>query len=125
MDNKTIATTIYSQMKTLDRNLIMCMGVSGLTTIELGLQFKVNGLSFKGYVEITLNGKDLYDITFKRAVRKQNQAAKELGVKMFDTTVETVKVLNDVYSEDMMGLLEYYVENRENKNVMTSTELVG
>lgn len=113
MDNKAIASEIWNQMKVFDKNLCMCMGVSGLTAINRGLQFKVSGLSFKGFVEVTLNGKDLYDVRFIKAVRKQNLEAKKVGLKMFNTTLETVSGFNDVFAEDLMPLLESVVENRE------------
>lgn len=115
MTNKEIARTIWEQMTELDRNLCMCMGVQKLTVINSGLQFQVHGLSFKGLVQITLNGGDLYDIKFVKAVRKQNMVAKELGVKLFDISHEVVDELNNVFAEDLMGILEDKVENRGGK----------
>lgn len=112
MDNKTIANTIWQQMKTLDRNLCMCMGVDKLTVIENGLEFSVNGLSFKGKVQVVLNGKDLYDVILIKPTRKQNEIAKAAGVKMFDTVNQTVAIFNDVFVEDLMPLLEDQVESR-------------
>lgn len=110
MTNKEIANEIWSQMKALDGNLVMCMGVTDLTVVERGLQFKVNGLSFKGNVAIKLNGRDLYDISFLKQKRTQNQAAKEHGLKRFDVEMVVVKTLNDIYGEDMMDLLDFHVE---------------
>ena len=104
---------IWDQMKTMDRNLVWCMGVHKTALIENGLQFRVKGLSFKGIVEIRLNGRDLYDIKFIKAKRTLNQTAKELGVRMFDTSYETFKELNDIYFDQMMPLLEDVVENRK------------
>lgn len=112
MGNKEIANTIWSQMKAIDTNLCMCMGVKNLCAVESGLEFKVSGLSFKGIIQIKLNGKDLYDVSFIKPVRKQNKVAKDLGVKMFDTSFETVKSFNDVYVDDLMPLLEENVESR-------------
>ena len=115
MESKQIANTIWQQMRAIDMNLVMCMGVTKPTVIENGLQFTVNGLSFKGLVKITLNGADLYDIKLVKPVRKQNQKAKELGVKMFDTTFEVKEEINDVYFDMLMPILEDRVENRNVK----------
>jgi len=92
---ETIARTIYTQMLQIDRNLVGCMGVRKPTACANGLTFSVNGLSFKGQVTITLNGKDLYDVVL--------------------TTPRSKKVVsthNDIFVEDLMPLLESLVENR-------------
>ena len=112
--NKEIAQTIWTQMNAIDRNLMWCMGVHKPVVIQDGIQFQVKGLSFKGVVQITLNGGDLYDIKFIKPIRTQNQVAKKLGVKMFDVTNELVDEVNNVYVEDLMGILEEKVENRSN-----------
>lgn len=112
MDNKTVANIIWTQMKEMDRNLCMCMGVTGLTVIENGLQFMVSGLSFKGYVQITLNGKDLYDVKLLKQKRTQNQQMKSLGIKSFDVSLVVQSETNDVFVEDLMPLLESLIENR-------------
>lgn len=113
MNNKQIANTIWEQMRAIDMNLCMCMGVHKLTIIENGLQFNVNGLSFKGIVQITLNGSDLYDVKLVKSVRKQNLVAKQLGVKTFDTIFEVKKEFNDVFLGDLMDILEDSVEARQ------------
>ena len=101
MTNMEIATEIYNQMRILDPNLVMCMGVQKLCTVERGLQFCVNGLSFKGIVQIKLNGGDLYDISFIKPARGKNPA-------------RVLETINDVFAEDMMEFLESKVENRGN-----------
>lgn len=93
MDNKTIANTIWNQMKTIDMNLVMCMGVTKLMVVERGLQFKVNGLKFRGLVEIYLNAGDTYDISF-----------------MTPRSKNIVKIYKDVYFDQVMPLLEDVVE---------------
>lgn len=110
--NNSIGQIIYKQMLTLDRNLVMCMGTQKLTVIKNGLSFKVNGLSFKGFVEITLNGKDLYDIKLIKQSRKANELAKSAGFIKYDTVREVKEEINDVYAEDMMQILEDRVEKR-------------
>lgn len=101
MTNIEIAKEIYSQMRLLDMNLVMCMGVQKLVAVDRGLQFRVNGLSFKGIVEIKLNGGDLYDISFIKPARGKNPA-------------QVLETITDVFAEDMMQLLESKVENRGN-----------
>jgi hypothetical protein len=94
----------------MDRNMVWCMGTHKPTVIENGLRFNVNGRFFKGIVEITLNGGDLYDIKFIKPVRKQNEIAKSVGVKKFDITNVVQSEVNDVFFEDMMNILGAKVE---------------
>jgi hypothetical protein len=115
INSRSIAQEIWSQMNAIDRNLVWCMGVNKPVTIQNGLQFNVSGLSFKGIVQITLNGGDLYDVKFIKPTRVQNQVAKQLGVKKFDIINEVVEEVNDVFVEDLMPLLEDRVENRSNR----------
>lgn len=110
--NKQIAQTIWEQMKTMDGNLCMCMGVHKLQVIDNGVQFKVNGSSFKGLVQITLNGADLYDISFVKLARKQNKQAMAYGVRTFDISPEVVESYKDVFVDEMMDVLERTVESR-------------
>jgi hypothetical protein len=113
MDNKTVANAIWSQLKTMDSNLCMCMGVQNLTVIEQGLQFKVNGLAFKGLVQVTLTPADLYEVKFLKPTRKLNkQAQEQFGIKRYDTTMEVVSLTGGVYTEDLPGILERTVEGR-------------
>jgi hypothetical protein len=112
MDNKTIASTIWQQLKTLDANLCMCMGVQQLTVIEKGLQFKVNGLAFKGLVQITLTPADLYEIKFLKMKRNYYVNDLDAGVKKYVNLPEVVSVTGGVYAEDMPEILERTVEGR-------------
>ena len=107
-----IAKTILEQMKAMDMNLLMCMGFQKPVALERGLRFKVNGFSHKGLVEITLNGADLYDVKLIKLSRKQNQTAKALGVIKFDLHSEVVELIEDVFVEDLMPILESKVEKR-------------
>ena len=72
----SIADTIFSQIKYLDPLAFSAWGAKDYTTIidkngiENGLRFKTSGLvENKGYVTITLNPRDYYDVTFGR-IRK-------------------------------------------------------
>jgi hypothetical protein len=78
-------------MKAFDLNLVWCMGVTKLRVIENGLEFRVNGLSYKGLVHITLNAADLYDVSL----------------------VKSGKMIKDVFCEDLMPVLELEIENRQ------------
>lgn len=112
MDNKTIANTIWQQLKSLDTNLCMCMGVQQLTVIEKGLQFKVNGLAFKGLVQITLTPADLYEIKFLKMKRHYYVNDLDAGIKRYVNLPEVVSVTGGVYAEDMPEILERTVEGR-------------
>jgi len=112
MDNKTIANTIWSQMKAIDANLCMCMGVKNLTIMENGLQFKVNGLAFKGLVQIVLTPADLYTVKFIKMKRHCYINDLDAGIKRYVNLPEVVSVTGEVYVEDLMPLLERTVEGR-------------
>lgn len=110
--NESIGQTIWQQMKIMDMNLIWCMAVRKPTSVDNGLRFEVSGSSFKGVVEVTLNGKDLYDVKFLKASKKQNAYAKDLGVKKFDTSMTVDSMVSDVFCDELMVVLENKVENR-------------
>jgi hypothetical protein len=68
-----IAATIETQIKTLDPFAFLAWGAKDLTAIidnngiENGLRFKTSGLvKNKGYITITLNPKDYYDVSFAK-----------------------------------------------------------
>jgi len=114
MTSKVIAETIFHQMKTIDMNLMMCMGFHKPMVIESGLQFKVNGLKHRGTVRIILNkALDTYEIYLGKQKRVLNKNATDLiGRRVYTTTYPTVKTIKDVYVDDMMPLLEQEVEGR-------------
>ncbi len=69
----SIADAIETQIKTLDPYAFWAWGVKDLTTIidnngiENGLRFKTSGLvKNKGYITVTLNPKDYYDVSFAK-----------------------------------------------------------
>lgn len=112
--NKEIANTIWTQMKAMDSNLCMCMGITGLAVIDRGLEFKVSGLSFKGTVQIVLNGGDLYDVRLVKITKKLNKdIQKQYGIKKYDMIAEVLKETKDVFVDDLMPLLENQIENRK------------
>lgn len=58
-----IAQTIIKQMQTTNGRLIAMLGAN-LLLIENGLQINFKGCRKADRVQIVLNGKDLYDMTF-------------------------------------------------------------
>lgn len=110
---QTVGQIIWEQMRILDMNLIWCMGVKKPTLIENGLRFTVNGLAFKGEVEITLNASDLYDVRFNKVGRKLNKELSVVGVKIYDTVKTEMDFVGGVFVEDLMKVLEWKVEKGE------------
>jgi hypothetical protein len=64
----SVAQTILSQIKTLDRTAMIAWGAKDLVNMNDGLKFKTSGMTkWKGYVYVKYNeGSDLYDIDFFR-----------------------------------------------------------
>jgi len=87
-----IATTIKSQLIGLGRIKVMSWGAHNWTGTKDALLFKVQGHHFKGVVKITLKGDDTYTIEF------------------FKNTTEVVKTYEQVYFDDMVDIIDRYVE---------------
>lgn len=111
MDSREVGNVIWKQMNAMDKTLIWAMGTHAPRIIEDGLRFKVKGLSFKGTVEIILNhGQDLYEVSFIKNKKKWNETAKAMGIRKYDNYTETVGFYNEVDFEQLMPLLDEYVE---------------
>ena len=96
-----IAKTIFSQIKALDPYAFSAWGAKDLTTlldkndIENGLRFKTSGLVENiGYVNVTLNPRDYYDVTFGTI---QKSKWKELNRQ------------NDVFAFDLIATIDEMV----------------
>tara|TARA_R110002073_G_scaffold287028_1_gene451704 strand:- start:149 stop:451 length:303 start_codon:yes stop_codon:yes gene_type:complete len=96
-----IAKTIFYQIKSLDPYAFLAWGAKDLTTlldkndIENGLRFKTSGLCENiGYVNITLNPRDYYDVTFGTI---QKSKWKELNRQ------------NDVFAFDLIATIDEMV----------------
>jgi hypothetical protein len=96
-----IAKTIFYQIKALDPYAFSAWGAKDLTTlldkndIENGLRFKTSGLcENKGYVNVTLNPRDYYDVTFGTI---QKSKWKELNRQ------------NDVFAFDLIDTIDKMV----------------
>ena len=96
-----IAKTIFYQIKSLDPYAFSAWGAKDLTTlldkndIENGLRFKTSGLVENiGYVNVTLNPRDYYDVTFGTI---QKSKWKELNRQ------------NDVFAFDLIATIDEMV----------------
>jgi|TARA_R110002110_G_scaffold46407_1_gene140310 hypothetical protein len=96
-----IAKTIFYQIKSLDPYAFLAWGAKDLTTlldkndIENGLRFKTSGLCENiGYVNVTLNPRDYYDVTFGTI---QKSKWKELNRQ------------NDVFAFDLIATIDEMV----------------
>lgn len=56
------------------------------------------------YLKIQLNGLDLYDLTFTKIKKTLTPLAKELGIKVYDEEVITVKEYKDVYCDMLQDI---------------------
>ena len=88
----SVADTILKQ---LGSNRFRAMtGARDFVTSPKGIRFRVLGTKNKSnMIEITLNGKDLYDIKFLKYTASR-------------MTTNTVKAVNDVYAEDLVKVFE-------------------
>lgn len=89
----TIAHTIISQIRTIDKMALVAWGAKDFVAFPNGLQFKTSGSvrKHKGFVKITLNASDLYDI------------------EAFTIRVGEVKVkrqLSDIYVDELVSWLD-------------------
>ena len=101
MNNKQIAQTIMQQMHYGYDQKIMLMswGFNSPTIINNGIRFKVKGQLHRGYVEVTLNGSDLYD------VRGFHTWGKKGIIEDF--------TMKDIYFDVLVETLDCYIETPE------------
>lgn len=79
------AQTIYSQLMTMDANLMFGLGAKDFRAEKNGLTFRVNGAKFKGYITITLDyGRDLYNVQFWKLYASEMKVKKEIEGLFFD-----------------------------------------
>ncbi len=90
-----IAQTILNQIKILDRSALMAWGAKhfvslpGCKDYQGGVRFKVNGLTFKGWVKVELNWMDEYTISF------------------INKKAEVVKEYEGVYCDMLVNIIDY------------------
>jgi hypothetical protein len=91
----TIAKTILAQIKMIDPRATWAWGAKDFVGTANSIRFKTSGMvKWKGYVEVSLNGRDLYDVEFYR-VR---------GIE-----VKVVSKLNDIFAEDLVNVIDEQV----------------
>lgn len=92
MDNKQIANTILQQLGGSGRVSSM-LGAKNFAAIESGLQFRwaAKAKNKANFINIKLNGNDLYDITF---------------IRVYGLNLTEISEHNDVYAEDLISLFE-------------------
>jgi hypothetical protein len=91
-----IAHTIISQIRSIDKFALSAWGAKEFVSLPNGLQFKTSGSvrKHKGYVKISLNGADLYDI------------------EAFTIRVGEIKVkrqITDIFVEDLVSWLDQII----------------
>lgn len=88
-----IAKTILSQIKSLDRSALMAWGAINFIALvenkefQGGVRFKVNGLTFKGWVAIELTWMDEYKVSF---INKKAEVEKEFEGVYCDMLVDII-----------------------------------
>jgi len=86
-----VAKTILSHIKTLDKMAMCAWGAKNLIDIEDGLMFNSSGMvKNKGYITITLNGNDLYDVTFGKVLKFEYKELVRIEDVFVENLVETV-----------------------------------
>lgn len=95
MNSQQIANTIAGQIRALDRSAFMAWGTQQMQVAENGLRFKTSGMvRWKGYVTVTLNHSDLYDIRFEKVWKHQ---------------MKLVNEVNDVFCGDLVEIIDAQV----------------
>lgn len=108
-----IAETIRDQLKTIDWAALMAWGAKNFSALEGvkggihphlgGLHFKVNGLTFKGHIHITLNASDLYNIEGLTIRKKQNG-------EHYMVQRKRIFLVKDIFAEDLVNTLDSFIE---------------
>jgi len=106
MDNMDIATTILSQLG--GKRFVAFTGAKDLCTIKCGLQFSLpRNAANVNRVQITLNGKDLYDMQFlKCSFPRYNKKT----FTMTEYKEVVIQEYNDVYCDQLVELFENTTE---------------
>lgn len=95
-DHKVPFVDMVGLVNSMRRNsIVWCWGARNWTNVEnhKALKFRVSGRLFKGFVYITVNGLDLFDIYFTHV-----------------GTSTIVKKVNNVYIEDLIETIDKIVE---------------
>jgi hypothetical protein len=84
-------TIIRDQIRAMDRCALMAWGAKDMTAIENGLRFKSSGMvKKKGWVSITLNSMDLYDVEFGQAYKHEYKVRKNSENVFVEDLIEII-----------------------------------
>lgn len=89
--------------------LMMCWGANQLTATEQCLKFKVNCPAHRGWVEVTLNGLDLYDVEFY-TLRRPRRNLKEFDFTPQDPVKKIINEYSNVDCESLTSIIDTTVE---------------
>lgn len=87
--NQEIASIILTQLG--GSRIKSFLGTKHFVAIENGLAFRFKGTNHSNYIEITLNGLDLYDIKFK---------------KIWGNQVKTIQIFENIYCDQLIDIFE-------------------
>lgn len=92
----TKGKTILDQLIAMDKMAVWAWGSHKFIVIENGLQFKVQGPKTKkgAYIEIKVNGRDLYDVKLKRNVKK---------------AIKVDSDVNDIFVDQLIDVIDHMV----------------
>lgn len=100
--NIEIANEILKQIRAMDFWFLAAIGYNSPIAIENGVRFKVNGAKVGyAYVEIKLNGLDLYDVRVFRVRRVK-----------FDIKVTELGNAKDIYFDNLIEILSRLVDGK-------------
>ena len=69
------------------------------------LMFKLTKNKSKAqFLKIQLNGKDLYNMEFTRIKKTLNKEYSAIGIKIYDETIETIKIYEDVHCDQLQEI---------------------
>jgi hypothetical protein len=84
------------------RGIVWSWGARGWTNIQnKALAFRVSGLKFKGYVVITLNFLDLYDVDFMNIRGEVKCSKKDVYCDVLVQVIDNVVEKTENYKEDV------------------------
>lgn len=96
-----IAQTIINQIKYLDRSALLAWGAKNYVALpeskdfQGGLTFKVNGLTFKGWVKVELTWLDEYKVSF---INKKAEVEKSYEGVYCDMLVDIIDYVEGKYA---------------------------
>ena len=56
------------------------------------------------FLKIQLNSKDLYNMEFSKIKKTLNKEYSDIGIKIYDETIETIKIYEDVHCDQLQEI---------------------